>query len=56
MTATLTPPTVLTTYGAKGGAAPIVLAESQGKRAACRAAARFARPKLNSWLPTTIAS
>ena len=33
-----------------------VLAESQGKRAAFRAASRLPRPKLNSWLPTTMAS
>ena len=56
MIATLTPPTVLTRYGASGGTAPTVFADSQGKRAVSRAAARFARPKLSSWLPTTIAS
>ena len=56
MTATFTPPTVLTRYGANGGEAPVVFADSQGKRAARLAAARFSRPKLSSWLPTTIAS
>ena len=57
-TAIFTPATVFTTYGANAGApaAERVLAESQGKRAAFRAVSRLPRPKLNSWLPTTMAS
>ncbi len=58
MTATFTPATVLTRYGANGGSAmPVsVLADSHGKRAPARAAWSASRPKLYSWLPTAIAS
>ena len=46
MTATLTPPTTFSKYGANDGTTPVerVLADSHGKLELARAAPRLARP------------